>query len=110
MTSAPCSQNVFLLCAELDGDDTSAVFTEDESGGEEGGDGTSEDGQQLQQQQKKTVAQIMRDKKKTDTAYSAMVSHGWEVKDLFPMLAHLSGTICLKHSATLILPPLSKPP
>ena len=26
------------------------------------------------------------------------------------MLAHLSGTICLKHSATLILPPLSKPP
>ena len=31
-------------------------------------------------------------------------------KDLFLMLAHLSGTICLKHSATLILPPLSKPP
>ena len=27
------------------------------------------------------------------------------VKDLFLMLAHLSGTICLKHSATLILPP-----
>ena len=26
------------------------------------------------------------------------------------MLAHLSGTICLKHSATLILPPLLKPP
>ena len=26
------------------------------------------------------------------------------------MLAQLSGTICLKHSATLILPPLSKPP
>ena len=26
------------------------------------------------------------------------------------MLAHLSGTVCLKHSATLILPPLSKPP
>ena len=26
------------------------------------------------------------------------------------MLAHLFGTICLKHSATLILPPLSKPP
>ena len=26
------------------------------------------------------------------------------------MLAHLSGTICLKHSATLILPPLSKLP
>ena len=32
------------------------------------------------------------------------------VKDLFLMLAHLSGTICLKHSATLILPPLLKPP
>ena len=69
MTVAPCSRDVFLLCAELDGDETSAVFTEDESGGEdsggaEGGDGTSEDGQQLQQQQKKTVAQIMRDKKK----------------------------------------------
>ena len=32
------------------------------------------------------------------------------VKDLFLMLAHLSGTICLKLSATLILPPLSKPP
>ena len=29
---------------------------------------------------------------------------------LILMLAHLSGTICLKHSATLILPPLSKPP
>ena len=28
------------------------------------------------------------------------------VKDLFLMLAHMSGTICLKHSATLILPPL----
>ena len=27
---------------------------------------------------------------------------------LFLMLAHLSGTICLKHSATLILPPLSE--
>ena len=26
------------------------------------------------------------------------------------MLAHLSGTICLKHSATLMLPPLLKPP
>ena len=26
------------------------------------------------------------------------------------MLARLSGTVCLKHSATLILPPLSKPP
>ena len=26
------------------------------------------------------------------------------------MLAHLSGTICLKHSAALILPPLLKPP
>ena len=26
------------------------------------------------------------------------------------MLAHLFGTICLKHSATLILPPLLKPP
>ena len=26
------------------------------------------------------------------------------------MLAHLSGTICLKHSATLILPPFLKPP
>ena len=32
------------------------------------------------------------------------------MRDLFLMLAHLSGTICLKHSATLILPPLSKPP
>ena len=32
------------------------------------------------------------------------------MKDLFLMLAHLSGTICLKRSATLILPPLSKPP
>ena len=32
------------------------------------------------------------------------------IKNLFLMLAHLSGTICLKHSATLILPPLSKLP
>ena len=32
------------------------------------------------------------------------------VKELFLMLAHLSGTICLKHSATLILPPLLKLP
>ena len=32
------------------------------------------------------------------------------LSDLFLMLAHLSGTICLKHSATVILPPLSKPP
>ena len=29
---------------------------------------------------------------------------------LFFMLAHLSGTICLKHSTTLILPPVLKPP
>ena len=32
------------------------------------------------------------------------------VKDRFLTLAHLFGTICLKHSATLILPPLLKPP
>ena len=32
------------------------------------------------------------------------------VKDLFLMLAHLFGTICLKHSYILILPPLLKPP
>ena len=32
------------------------------------------------------------------------------VKDLFLMHSHLFGTICLKHSATLILPPLLKPP
>ena len=32
------------------------------------------------------------------------------VKDLFLMLAHLFGRICLKHSATLILPPPLKPP
>ena len=32
----------------------------------------------------------------------------WKI--FFLMLAHLSGTICLKQSATLILPPLSKPP
>ena len=30
--------------------------------------------------------------------------------DIFLMLAHLFGTICLKHSATLVLPPLLKPP
>ena len=32
------------------------------------------------------------------------------VKDRFLTPAHLFGTICLKHSATLILPPLLKPP
>ena len=32
------------------------------------------------------------------------------VKDRFLTLAHLFGTICLKRSATLILPPLLKPP
>ena len=34
----------------------------------------------------------------------------WDSIPFMGMLAHLSGTICLKHSATLILPPLSKPP
>ena len=32
------------------------------------------------------------------------------VKDHLLTLAHLFGTVCLKHSATLILPPLLKPP
>ena len=32
------------------------------------------------------------------------------VKDLFLTLAHTCGTICLKHAATVIRPPLSKPP
>ena len=32
------------------------------------------------------------------------------VKDRFLTLAHLFGTVCLKHSSILILPPLSRPP
>ena len=32
------------------------------------------------------------------------------MKDCFLILAHLFGTICLKHSTILILPPLLKPP
>ena len=46
----------------------------------------------------------------TNLCYPSCKHQNIFVKDRFLTLAHLLGTICLKHSATLVLPPLLKPP
>ena len=59
-----------------------------------------------------TPARQLRSASDTDTNrfHPSCIHKKHLVKDLFLMLAHLFGTICLKHSATLNLPPLLKPP